>query len=184
MMRLFIALALPEPVRAALAETQSRLQRGNPLVRWATVEGMHLTLQFLGEVASGRVPDLLAALASISAPPFAMRLGELGAFPSVERPRVLWVGLAGDLTALGELQRAVTEATRPLGFIPEERPFAPHLTLGRARQDVLPDQIQALAANLRVAAPPAPMVWDAGRPLLFQSISTPDGVVYTVVGPA
>jgi 2'-5' RNA ligase len=182
-MRLFIAIDLPDPVRAALAEAQSRLRRGDPAVRWAAVEGMHLTLQFLGEVEAGRAPDLLAALADISALPFALRLGGLGAFPSADHPRVLWAGLAGDITALGDLQRAVTDATRPLGFIPEDRPFAPHLTLGRARQDVGPADLQALAAALRAAAPPAPVGWDAGRPLLFQSISTPNGVVYTVVGP-
>jgi 2'-5' RNA ligase len=96
---------------------------------------------------------------------------------------VLWAGLAGDLAALGDLQRAVTDATRPLGFVPEERPFAPHLTLGRARQDVGAAQIQALAAALRAAAPAAPVAWDAGRPLLFESVSTPGGVVYRAIGP-
>jgi RNA 2',3'-cyclic 3'-phosphodiesterase len=107
----------------------------------------------------------------------------MGAFPAAERPRVLWAGLAGDLAALGELQRAVTVATGALGFPAEERPFAPHLTLGRARQDVGDAQIRGLAAALRAAAPPAPLTWDAGRPLLFQSVSTATGVVYRVIGP-
>jgi 2'-5' RNA ligase len=180
-MRLFIALDLPDAARAALAEAQSRLRLHHPAVRWAAVEGMHLTLQFLGEADAGLLPDLLAAIAAIPAPPFALRLADLGGFPSAERPRVLWAGLAGDLAALGDLQRAVTAATRPLGFVPEDRPFAPHLTLGRARQDVGDAQILALAATLRAAAPPAPAAWEAGRPLLFESLSTPGGVVYRVI---
>ncbi|MBX0327295.1 RNA 2',3'-cyclic phosphodiesterase [Oscillochloris sp. ZM17-4] len=180
-MRLFIALDLPDHARAALAEAQSRLRRCGHAVRWAAVDGLHLTLQFLGEADPARVPDLLAALAAIPAPAFPLRLGGLGAFPSSARPRVIWAGLAGDLGALGALQRAVTDATAPLGFIPEDRPFAPHLTLGRARQDVGAAQIDALAAALRAAAPPAPVAWDVGRPLLFESRSTPQGVVYTIV---
>ncbi|MEI7768377.1 MAG: RNA 2',3'-cyclic phosphodiesterase [Chloroflexales bacterium] len=182
-MRLFIAIDLPDPVRAALAEAQSRLRRSAPPARWAAVEGMHLTLQFLGEADAGRVPDLLAAISAIPTPPFALRLGGLGAFPSAERPRVLWVGIEGDLAALDRLQRAVTAATRPLGFAPEERSFAPHLTLGRARQDVGSQQIQALAAALRRTAPPVPVDWVTGCPYLFESVSTPSGVVYRVIAP-
>ncbi|MEI7643839.1 MAG: RNA 2',3'-cyclic phosphodiesterase [Chloroflexales bacterium] len=182
-MRLFIGIDLPPPVRAALAEAQLRLRRHAPAVRWAAVTGMHLTLQFLGEVEACRAPDLLAALADIPAPTCSLRLGCLGAFPSAARPRILWVGLVGDLAALGDLQHAVIEATQPLGFTPEDRPFAPHLTLGRARQDVGIDQILTLAAALRRAAPPAPVTWAAGRPMLFQSVSTPQGVVYRVIGP-
>lgn len=182
-MRLFIALDLPDDVRAELAAAQGRLRRGGHAVRWASAEGLHLTLQFLGEVEEGRVEGLLAVLAGLPASSFALRLGGLGAFPSAERPRVIWVGLDGYLDALGELQRAVTAATLPLGFPAEERPYAPHLTLGRARQDVGAAQTRALAEALRAAAPPAPLSWRAGRPLLFHSVSTPNGVVYTVVGP-
>jgi 2'-5' RNA ligase len=180
-MRLFIALDLPDDVRAELAAAQARL--GGHAVRWAAAEGMHLTLQFLGEVEAGRVDGLLAALAVVSAPPFALRLAGLGAFPSAARPRVLWAGLGGDLGALGALQRAVTAATSALGFPPEERPFTPHLTLGRARQDVGDAQIHDLAAALRAVAPPAPLGWRAGGPLLFESMSTATGVVYRTIGP-
>jgi RNA 2',3'-cyclic 3'-phosphodiesterase len=182
-MRLFIAIDLPDHVRAALAEAQARLSRSGHAVRWAAVEGLHLTLQFLGETDPARAPGLLAALEAIPAPALTLRLGGLGAFPSAARPRVIWAGLAGDTEALGALQRVVVAATGPLGFVPEDRPFAPHLTLGRARQDVGPAQIQALAAALATAAPPAPAGWQAGRPLLFESRSTPRGVVYTPLGP-
>lgn len=182
-MRLFVALDLPAPVRDDLAAAQSRLRRGGHAVRWASVAGLHLTLQFLGEADPGLAPALLAALARIPARDFTLRLGGLGAFPSLDRPRVIWAGLAGDLGPLAELQAAVVRATGPLGFIPEDRPFAPHLTLGRARQDGGGAQIQRLATALRAVAPPAPLAWPAGRPLLYESRSTPRGVVYTALGP-
>lgn len=182
-MRLFIALDLPAPVRAELAAAQARLRRGGHAVRWAAVDGLHLTLQFLGEVDPALVPELLAALGPVSAPAFTLRLGDLDAFPSPARPRVIWAGLAGDTAALAGLQAAVLAATALLGFTPEDRPFTPHLTLGRARQDVSPEQIQRLSQALRAAEPPAPLGWVAGRPQLFESRSTARGVVYTALGP-
>lgn len=182
-MRLFIALDLPNHVRSTLAEAQSRLRQGNHAVRWARVEGTHLTLQFLGETDAKLVPDLLTAVSHIRTFPFSLRLDRLGAFPSASRPRIIWAGLAGDLDHLATLQRAVTAATRLLGFVPEDRPFAPHLTLGRARQDVSAAQIQALAEALRSTAPPTPAMWTTDRPQLFESVSTPKGVVYTVIDP-
>ena len=179
-MRLFIALDLAESARAELVAAQTRLH-DHP-VRWADPAGMHLTLQFLGEADEALVPPLLTALAAISVGPFQLALGELGAFPNASQPRIIWAGVAGDTAALIRLQRAVTQATAPLGFIPEARPFKPHLTLGRIRQEAHPAQLHALGVALARVAPPAPSVWEAGRPTLFQSTLTARGAVYTRLG--
>jgi 2'-5' RNA ligase len=180
-MRLFIALSLPDEVQGELARVQSRL-RGLP-VRWAAPTGIHLTLQFLGEVAEQRAPALLEALAALPAAPFELRLDGVGAFPSLGRPRVVWAGLGGDLAALSRLQAAVLGATAPLGFAPEERPFRPHLTLGRVRQEAGPEERRALGRAVERAGPPAALAWEAGGPTLFQSALTPAGAVYTALGP-
>jgi 2'-5' RNA ligase len=180
-MRLFIALSLPDKVRRELARIQSGLQ-GAPL-RWADPAGMHLTLQFLGETPEGRVAALLTALAALPAAPFTLRLEGLGAFPDLRRPRVIWVGLGGELAALSRLQAAVLAATAPLGFAPEERRFHPHLTLGRVRQQAGPEERRALGRAVEGAAPPAPLAWAAGGPALFQSTLTPAGAAYTALGP-
>lgn len=180
-MRLFIALSLPDEIREELARTQERL-RGSP-VRWVAPAGIHLTLQFLGEVAETVVPRLVAALAGLDTALFQLALSGLGAFPTVRQPRVVWVGVGGDTTSLAALQAAVIAATAPLGFVPEARPFRAHLTLGRARQDASPSQLRALGEAVTRAAPPAPLAWDAGTPALFQSTLTPQGSRYTRLGP-
>ncbi|WP_129633489.1 RNA 2',3'-cyclic phosphodiesterase [Candidatus Oscillochloris fontis] len=181
-MRLFIALDLPSPVRATLAATQTRLRRSDLAVRWAAVEGMHLTLQFLGESDPSLVPALLAGLAAIPPPAFHLQLAGLGVFPTPQRPRVVWVGLNGDLAALHDLHAQVLAATRPLGFLPEARTFAPHLTLGRVRPEPTTSQLQAITHAIHSVAPPAPLDWDVASPQLFHSQSTPQGMVYHVLG--
>jgi 2'-5' RNA ligase len=176
-MRLFIALDLSASVRAELAMAQTRLQ-GHP-VRWSAPADMHLTLQFLGEAEEALVPPLLTALGAIPVAPFKLSIGDLGAFPNAGQPRVIWADIGGDTAALTRLQTAVTMATAPLGFSPEERAFKAHLTLGRARQEARPEQLRALGEALARAKRPAPLVWEAVRPSLFQSTLTPHGAVYT-----
>lgn len=180
-MRLFIALELPADVRAELAAAQARLS-GHPL-RWVAPAGIHLTLQFLGEVDDGLAPSVLAALAALEVAPFSLSLAGLGAFPTARQPRVVWVGLGGDTGALAALQAAVGAATAPLGFTPEARPFRAHLTLGRARPDAAPAALRALGEALARVAPPPPLSWTAGAPALFQSTLTPQGARYTRLGP-
>ncbi|NTU83837.1 MAG: RNA 2',3'-cyclic phosphodiesterase [Chloroflexales bacterium] len=179
-MRLFIALDLPEPLRAELAAAQARL-RGHP-VRWSEPAGIHLTLQFLGETDQALVAPLLEALSAIAVAPLTLVLAGLGAFPSTRQPHVIWVGVGGDTQALARLQSAVAAATAPLGFIPERRAFTAHLTLGRARQEASPEQLRALGEALARIQPPAPLIWEATRPILFQSILTPRGATYTQLG--
>ncbi|MFQ3662965.1 MAG: RNA 2',3'-cyclic phosphodiesterase [Chloroflexaceae bacterium] len=182
-MRLFIALPLPDPVRAALAAAQERLRRGNPPVRWIDATRMHLTLQFLGETSAAVVPTLVAGLAELAVPPIHLALSGLGAFPGLQRPRVIWAGIAGDIGALDRLRAAVFAVTTPLGFAPDTRPFTPHLTLGRLRDEARPEQIRTLAATLRAADTLPPLAWEADRPILYQSTLKPEGAVYTALGP-
>lgn len=138
-MRLFVALLLERPLLEALAGLQSALRRvdAGRLVRWVDPASMHLTLQFLGEVTAEVEPALAAALegplASARAP--VLGLTELGAFPDWRRPRVVWAGLEEVGDHLAVLHAGVTGATRSLGWEPEARPFQPHLTLGRRRDE-------------------------------------------------
>lgn len=182
-MRLFVALALPAAVREALAATQARLQRDAHPVRWSDITKLHLTLQFLGETDAAVVAPLLAGLARLEVAPLRLTLSGLGAFPGLQQPRVIWAGVAGDIDALGQLQAAVVELTRTLGFAVEPRSFVPHLTLGRVRSEARPAQLRALAATLRAAEPPPPLGWQAGQPILYQSTLTPHGPSYTALGP-
>jgi 2'-5' RNA ligase len=182
-MRLFIALELPESVTTALAAVQRRLQRGGSHpVKWVAPESMHLTLQFLGSVDEAQVPDILSAVQQVqkqyqhTLP--RLKLATAGAFPNLRRPQTLWVGVAGEVERLEQLQRSVVNGLAPLGFAPEQRPFRAHLTLGRVRRDAVPEQQRALGAALTALPNPEPVSWVAPPPALIQSTLTRTGAIY------
>jgi 2'-5' RNA ligase len=134
--RSFVAIELPDEARAALDDLQGELKAQTPpkAVRWARPASIHLTLQFLGDVAPGKVEAIADALRGVCAEhaPFTFELKNLGVFPNPNRPRVVWVGVAEPNGVLIALQKGVTQALAPLGFEPEKRPYTPHLTIGRA----------------------------------------------------
>jgi 2'-5' RNA ligase len=182
-MRLFIALELPSEVKQVLAATQQRLRRsGQHPVKWVSVDKVHLTLHFLGNVEAEQVPALLAALEEIRAasmPAASLHLAEVGAFPNLRRPQTVWVGVGGAIQLLQQLQQDVGQAIEPLGFAPETRPFRPHLTLGRVRRDATPPQQRSLGAVLAETPKPEPVRWPLCEPVLFESTLTREGALYT-----
>jgi len=125
-MRLFVALALPEEIRARLAA----LQAGLPGARWVEPENLHLTLSFLGEVDPDRAQDLDAALAAIRIPCFSLSLAGLGYFGTESKVRNIWVG-TGPCDALDRLQAKVAQAPRRADLTPSGKKFRPHVTLAR-----------------------------------------------------
>ncbi len=138
-MRLFVALNLPPSVREALWAAAAPLRdRGFP-VKWVHGDGIHVTLKFLGEVADERETDLVAALhrAAGGARALPLVLGGFGAFPDLQRPRVVWAGIAPE-PALEILQHRVEQELAPLGFPTEARAFRPHVTLGRTAREARP----------------------------------------------
>ena len=152
--RLFagVAVAAPGELRHLLAALQREL-RGER-VRWTRLEKLHLTVEFFGETAEARIPGLAAALAQAAADsrPFPVQLGGWGVFGGRRNPRVVWLGVASD--GLRRLHEHVQARLRAVGWSPEARPFAPHLTLGRLDRLRNPADFQArLAATV---APPLP----------------------------
>ena len=129
--RSFVAVDVEAPVHAAVAALQAELARVRADVRWVRAEGMHVTLKFLGSVEAARLERVRVALADAltNQPALEVRVHGAGAFPSLRRPRVLWVGLDG--AGLAELADTVDAALAPLGFEAETRGFTPHMTLGR-----------------------------------------------------
>lgn len=129
-------MLLPDEVRQRLAAAVERLRPHAAGVAWVAPANLHVTLKFLGEVDEGRVPSVAAALAAAAGAhgAFDVSVRGLGAFPSPERPRVLWAGLEDDAGRLGALAGGVDAACAALGFPRETRAFASHVTLGRARE--------------------------------------------------
>ncbi|MFN3975371.1 MAG: RNA 2',3'-cyclic phosphodiesterase [Dehalococcoidia bacterium] len=179
-LRLFVALELPEAVQQALASAWAPLRRMERGVKWVSPEGLHLTLKFLGEVPVERVPLLEAPLAAAAQVSSTLRLivSRVGAFPSLAFPRVLWAGLEGDLEALQRLQQAVEKGLSALGFPPEQRPFTPHLTVGRVRDDLSPQERRRIGQAAGQVALPPDLSFGAGHLSLMQSTLTPQGARY------
>jgi RNA 2',3'-cyclic 3'-phosphodiesterase len=130
-MRLFVALDIPQDVRARIAAFAENIRPLCPGARWARVEGLHVTLKFIGEVPDAKLPEIVKAVASVKSAPFEVRFENVGFFPSPKSPRVFWVGVhAGE--ALSELAESVSRAMETVGIAREDKPYSPHLTLARA----------------------------------------------------
>ncbi|HEX5795639.1 MAG TPA: RNA 2',3'-cyclic phosphodiesterase [Geminicoccaceae bacterium] len=136
MLRLFVALPLPDPVKRSLEP----LARGLGDVRWLAPEQQHLTLRFIGEVDNGRLDEVADALALVPGAPLEVRLEGLGHFPPRGEPRVLWVGVAKN-SELASLKRRIDRALAQVGLPPETRKFAPHVTLARIRGPLSRDRL-------------------------------------------
>jgi len=137
--RSFIAIGLPDELKQELAGLETRLQSGSQSgVKWVDPYSIHLTLKFLGNVTVNRISEITKAMeeASRGIPPFQLRLSSLGVFPNLRRVQVAWVGMDGEIDKLGQLQQRIESHLVPLGFAPESRKFAPHLTLARLRNQV------------------------------------------------
>lgn len=137
--RVFIAAPLPEGARASIAEVVERVRGagvpgGGRDVRWVRLEGMHLTLRFLGPTLEPRIEDARSAVLAVAArtTPFQLVIGGAGTFPPVGRPRALWLGTRAGGGRLADLAAAVDAALVDAGWPHEERPFRAHLTLARA----------------------------------------------------
>jgi len=183
--RAFVAVKVSDQIATGLIEWQSQLRRRRPsaFVRWSTREQLHITLAFLGNVACDRLPALLAAVGGACQGAGVMHLAvnSLGVFPSPARPRVIWAGLCGDVTALCDLQQRVASATAGFGEHTEEREFHPHVTLGRVSSKAPRDQA-AVAEVMRSVSAPQVGHWQAQSVFLIRSRLEPSGAVYTNLG--
>jgi 2'-5' RNA ligase len=148
--RLFIAIPIPSPAQTLIATLTDKLSEGAPPVRWTAAGSAHLTLHFLGEIEPARAELLRLAFPSMTKTrsAFDLRTGGLGCFPEQGPPRVVWLGLEGQIRELMELQRALGIALAKIAVQPEDRAFRPHITLGRVRDDGPTVQVNALRARI------------------------------------
>ena len=184
--RTFIALPLPADWQYALSAAISQLSPSIPpdAVRWTAPANIHLTLRFLGATDPATVPAIIARLRQSlpATPPPALSLCELGTFPPRREPRIIWAGLAGDLEMLDKLQSVAESAAVSLGWPAERRPFSPHLTLGRVRDRASTSQRRTILRAITTATIPPASIWQPDAILLYRSVLTPQGAVYTIIG--
>jgi RNA 2',3'-cyclic 3'-phosphodiesterase len=171
-LRLFFAVPVPAAAREKVGELIDRVQAGvgdgTARIRWVRVDGLHLTLRFLGPTPSRLRPALEAAADTVAgaATPFEVALSGGGAFPSLARPRSLWVGVSEGGERLAELADGLSRTSTEVGLVLETRPFAAHLTIGRT------DGVRlgpAAARTLADAASEIDVRFVADRVVLFRS---------------
>ena len=148
-MRAFVAVFPPPEVQRTLIEAAHALP--TDAFRLTAPGRVHLTLKFLGEVSPEDLPLLSSVLERMGRPgvPFEAATSGFGVFPSARRARILWAGIGDGSDELETLACAVEAALEPEGFGPEDRPFVPHLTLGRARRPAPFDPSAAVLPRLR-----------------------------------
>ncbi len=178
-MRTFLAVALPTEITSNIGVIRDRLKKSlSGDIRWVRPEAVHLTLKFFGEVTPADAERIGAVVAgpAAAAAPFVLEIRGLGAFPDVNRPRVIWLGLAGETAALLSLHRELERELAAAGFPKEERPFSAHLTLGRVK---IPKGIIGLAGAVETGAGVGAGRIPVGEIVLFKSELTPRGAIYT-----
>ena len=181
MWRLFAAVPLEEPVRRLIHDVQRELESENWPLRWVDPDRIHLTIRFFGETPTTAVDDLKRVLSGVARRSRATlyQTGQLGAFPSMATPQVIWIGLEGRLKSLEQTADLVEKSAKELGFRPEKRRFQGHVTVARVRNDAPTiEEFGAVAEHLTLP----PIDLPAERLQLIRSILSPHAPSYSVLG--
>ena len=176
-MRLFVAVELAKKLKDQLGAVQAALSEFSRDVRWPKPEQMHLTLKFLGEVPDERAADIseAAGVAAADSRPFEIRLGGCGCFPPRGRVRIVHVAVDEPSGALQECRDGCEKVFAGIGFAPERRPFSPHLTIGRVREDRTDGRLRQAVEGIT----PEVVVQSVDAIHVVQSVLTPTGAQYT-----
>ncbi len=180
-MRAFIGIRLPDEIREALVRLQEELGASGADVKWVAPASLHVTLKFLDEITEAQRQAVEASLRRLAGtePGFALGVAGVGAFPSMSAPRVVWVGLSEDREAVARIAQAIEREGTTIGLPREERPFSPHLTLGRVRSS---RHLAALTQRLSASTWQPPPPWRVSLLTLYHSILGATGPTYTVLG--
>lgn len=179
-MRTFIAIILPDEIKERLSELQAKLKKTEAEVSWVKPHNIHLTLKFLGEVDEKLLHAIGASLDRIvkSHKRVDLRIAEIGAFPSLNRPRVIWAGIdKGDNEVKTLAQEIESEMSR-LGLTPEEKEFSSHITIGRVRSGLNNTALVLELPKINEFIRQENLEFSAERINLYKSTLTPQGPIY------
>lgn len=180
--RAFIAIELPDWLKTELSTLPQRLGVDRlTWLRWVSPESVHLTLKFLGDVSVDKIGEITDAIRDASAgiSHFELRAQGLGVFPNLKRINVVWMGLAGRLETIIQLQQQIEENLTILGFPAEEHQFTPHLTLARVRFQPPPAELQQFSQLLSGTSFEYPTPMSVNKISLMRSQLSPRGAIYS-----
>ncbi len=185
--RCFIAIGLPDEVKAGLKDLQAQLNSvGQSSIKWVDPYSIHLTLKFLGGVDAAKIAPITAAMeeAIQGIAPFSLKVEGLGAFPNLRRVQVVWVGMSGEVDKLANLQQRLESGLAGLGFTPENRRFTPHLTLARVRDRASFDEREGLGELIAATEFEATRSFPVEAVSLMKSQLTREGAIYSRISAA
>jgi len=175
--RTFIAFELPPAVISLLDKVQQDLERLKIRARWVRPANIHLTLKFLGDINPDYIDKIGIAMAGAASDfsPVTLSVRGIGVFPGIKRPRVIWVGLGGDIRSLLDFQSRLEEKLAGAEFPKDKRSFKAHLTLGRIKQAADPAVIRQMITDY---AGLCSEEFTFNQVILFKSDLQPSGAVY------
>lgn len=180
MIRSFIAIPLNAEIISRIEKTQKELRTLPADVKWVNSRSIHLTLKFLGNVEEGNVEDIARGIQNgiKGVKSWSAAVRNMGAFPSLKNPRVVWIGIENTSGQLVKMQNHIEKEMSKLGFEEEKRTFSPHLTLGRVKSPRGKDELvrYLLDERERVFGE-----INVDRVILFKSELKPTGAVYRVL---
>ncbi|GJL77660.1 MAG: 2'-5' RNA ligase [Nitrospinaceae bacterium] len=178
-LRLFLAIDIPNSARGKITAVQSFYKTLNLDASWVKPSNMHLTVKFLGNTQPGLIPKIKERIARITktTPVFSIKLRNVGAFPNLSRPRVLWVGVEETEGRLDSLKEKIELEMMHLGFPADHKKTVHHLTLGRIKSRKGVEGLKkAVESSQRIDIEP----FDVSSVQLIKSALTPKGSIYTV----
>ena len=182
--RSFIAIELPDKLKQELAQLEAQLKMSQQSgVKWVDPDSIHLTLKFLGNIATDRTGEITRAMeaAAQGIPPFQLKVKDLGVFPNLKRVQVAWVGITGEVNKLSQLQQRVESNLAGIGFAPESRPFVSHLTIARLRNQASPDERHRFGQLIASTKFEATYAITADAISLMRSRLTRDRAIYSQI---
>ena len=180
MIRSFLAIELPKSIVKKIEEVQDELKLSRADVRWVSPGKIHLTLKFFGNIDESKIESIVQAIEGPgkATPSFSLKVKGLGAFPHLKNPRVVWMGLTEGRDNLTTFQRQLEEELEKIGFEREERPFQPHLTLGRSNSSRRRDELSGMMEKYREEEFGE---FPVEKVVLFKSDLRPSGPIYTAL---
>lgn len=180
-MRVFISINLPPAAQEELGGLTEKLQKAHWPVRWEKPAKIHITLVFLGKLQNSKIPKLQSAIerACLGIKSFEISFKGIGAFPDFVKPRVVWVGLKGDLKSLAALQKGIERELKKAGIWFDQKPFVPHMTIGRVKKGISEGALRDLGkkiAKLRKIDFQSKILVDSVE--IMKSDLLPEGSVY------
>jgi 2'-5' RNA ligase len=183
MIRTFLAIDIPKEIKDSMEKIQYRLRNSlkEGVIRWTKPGSVHLTLKFFGSISERDIEHIIGLLKdSVKGfKPIMLTAEKVGVFPNARQPRVLWLGITGEDKSLMALQKRIEDDLHGIGFPREERPFRPHLTLGRTKAH---RGIEGLSAVLDEFKDYKAGTLPAAGLTLYRSDLRPEGPIYTRLG--